>query len=99
MARALLLVILFFAAGVAWADVSAAAPRVEDTADTLHRREWKLGLTTSSFGVSDALQIDSALILDLGGLLNAGVKARIYKDPSVALAFELFGGYWVPGPF
>lgn len=83
----------FLWGSAARADVSASERPTEDTAFTLRAKEWKVGLVGSGYGVTDWLEVDSQLLLDLASFANAGLKARIYKDAGLAVAVEAFGGY------
>ena len=83
--------LLMAAANPALAEVTREAPIVEGTAHTLRQGEWKLGIGTSSVGVTDRLQIDSALLLDLA-ILNAGLKYKLVDAPQLALSLNAFGG-------
>lgn len=73
------------------AEVTRDAPIVEESAYTLRQGEWKLGLVTSSYGITDRLQVDSALLLDLA-VLNAGLKYKLVDAPNFALSGTVFAG-------
>ncbi len=93
-ARRVFFVLLLIAAaapGLALAEVTREAPLVEDSAHTLRQGEWKLGIGTSSYGITDRLQLDSALLLDLT-VLNAGLKYKLVDSPQLALSLNAFGG-------
>lgn len=91
MRRAALLVLIAFIAAPAAAEVTRESPLVEDTGHTLSKGEWKLGITTSSYGITDRLQVDSWLLLDLA-VLNAGLKYKIVDAPNLALSANIWAG-------
>jgi hypothetical protein len=62
---------------------------------TLLAGEWKLGLGISSYGVTDRLQVDTAMVL-LPAYLNAGVKYRLVDAPSLSLSGNLYAGASLP---
>lgn len=73
------------------AEVTREQPLVEDSGYTLNKGEWKLGINTSSYGITDRLQLDSALLLDLV-ILNAGLKYQLVDAPNLALSASAFAG-------
>jgi hypothetical protein len=88
---AFFVLLLIAVAFPARSEVTLEAPLVEDTAHTLNQGEWKLGIQTSSYGITDRLQLDSALLLDLA-LLNAGLKYKLVDAPQLTLSVNAFGG-------
>lgn len=78
-------------APAAHAEVTRETPIVEETAWTLHQGTWKVGITTSSYGLTDRLQLDSALLLDVL-IPNAGLKYKFIDEPNLALSGTVFGG-------
>lgn len=85
------ILLLSLAALPARADVTRDQPLIEETGHTLNQGEWKLGIGTSSYGITDRLQVDSALLVDLG-ILNAGLKYKLVDAPNLALSLNAWGG-------
>lgn len=79
------------APSLALAEVTREAPIVDKTGYTLREGEWKIGLLTSSYGITDRLQVDSALLLTLA-VQNAGLKYRLVDAPNLALSLNAYGG-------
>lgn len=89
-ARLSLLAVVLFAPAL-FAEVTRETPLVEETGYTLREGEWKLGIGISSYGITDRLQINSALLLDLL-LLNAGLKFKLIDEANLALSVGAYGG-------
>lgn len=89
--RTVFLLVALLCSSLATAEVTRDQPLVEDSGHTLNKGEWKLGITTSSYGITDRLQLDSALLLDLV-ILNAGLKYKLVDAPNLALSASAFAG-------
>ncbi|MBX5483992.1 MAG: hypothetical protein IRZ16_19380 [Myxococcaceae bacterium] len=74
------------------AEITREAPRVEDTGYTLQKGHWKIGIRTSSYGITDRLQVDSALLLDFV-VLNVGLKYRLVDAPNLSVSATAWGGF------
>lgn len=80
------------AATPARAEVDDAHLVIEETAQTLHRYEVKLGLLESAVGLTERLQLQSQLFLTLLSYVNLGAKYQLVAAPNFSLAVEGWGG-------
>lgn len=71
-------------------------PLTEDTAYTLRRHEWQLGIRESAFGITDRLHVSTYLAADALTLANLGLKYQVLATPRLAVAVSASGG-WLLG--
>ena len=87
---AMLLVCL--APQVARAEVNTDHPLIEDTGYILRPKQLKVGLFQSSYGLTDRIQLDSLLWLNLITYFNLGAKVKVIEDKNLAVAVEAWAG-------
>ncbi len=83
---------------MAWAEVGPDSRLVENTGFTLQRRETKVGLVISGYGITDRLEINAAMFPMLLTYFNLGLKYGVFRSEHAALAVEAYGGYLLAGP-
>lgn len=95
--RPALATFLLLAAGAAQAEVDADHRLVEDSGYTLRKKEWKVGIYECAYGVTDRLQLESAVFGDLATFLNFGGKYMFIDEPQLAMAASAWGGFFALG--